>query len=89
MGKGNCRYWKAVKLMNSIRSVDLVLWNNDDESLEINLEPWQVEAIVEILGLRINYKGNNTYDITMLSEKGVKTLLDSIPYKAVRKSEIK
>ena len=74
--------------MNSIRSVDLVLWNNDDESLEINLEPWQVEAIVEILGLRINYKGNNTYDITMLSEKSVKMLLDSIPYKVVRKSEL-
>ena len=77
-----------MKRMNSIRSVDLVLWNNDDESLEINLEPWQVEAIVEILGLRINYKGNNTYDITMLSEKSVKMLLDSIPYKVVRKSEL-
>lgn len=73
-----------MKRMNSIRSVDLVLWNNDDESLEINLEPWQVEAIIEILGLRINYKGNNTYDITMLSEKSVKMLLDSIPYKEVR-----
>lgn len=77
-----------MKRMNSIRSVDLVLWNNDDESLEINLEPWQVEAIVEILGLRINYKGNNTYDITMLSEKSVKMLLDSISYKVVRKSEL-
>lgn len=73
-----------MKRMNSIRSVDLVLWNNDDESLEINLEPWQVEAIIEILGLRINHKGNNTYDITMLSEKSVKMLLDSIPYKEVR-----
>lgn len=75
-------------MVSKIESVELVLWSTEGDSLSIDLEPWQVEAVVEILGLNIKYQGGNAYDITMLGEKGVRKLLDSIPYKVVRKSEL-
>lgn len=75
--------------MSKIESVELVLWSTEGDSLSIDLEPWQVEAVVEILGLNIKHQSGNAYDITMLGEKGVRKLLDSIPYKVVRKSELK
>ena len=78
-----------MRLMSKIESVELTIWNDNGDSLSIDLEPWQVVAVVQILGLHIQPKGGNAYDISMLGQKGVKMLLDSIPYKTVKKSELK
>lgn len=70
--------------MNDIESVELTLWNSEGDSVSIDLEPWQVKAIVTILGLSIEHKGGNVYDVTMLGKQGVETLLKSIvPHKKI------
>lgn len=76
--------------MNSkIESVGLTIWNDQGECLEVDLEPWQVNAIVQILGLNISYAGNGAYDIRMLPQKYVQEMVDGLKYQLVNKNQIK
>lgn len=74
-------------MISDIEAVELTLWSSDGNSVSIDLEPWQVKAIVTILGLSMEYGSGNTYNIEMLGEKGVKMMLDKLP-KLVKLSEI-
>ena len=66
--------------MAKLTSVSLLLRNEDGDRLNIALEPWQVEAVIKILGLSIDYAGNNAYDISMLPQKYVQEMASKLKY---------
>ena len=66
--------------MAKLTSVSLLLRNEDGDRLNIALEPWQVEAVIKILGLSIDYAGNNAYDILMLPQKYVQEMTSKLKY---------
>lgn len=56
-----------------IESVSLEIWTLDGENVEIELEPWQVVAIVKVLGLKISQDPTvpNAYNIAMSTPETV------------------
>ena len=66
-----------------IENVDLSIWTDAGENVEINLEPWQVEAIVCLLGIRIeaSFEEPSAYDVKMFGHQTVKNLLNKMQLK--------
>lgn len=67
---------------NEIKSVTLKVNANNDESLEIPLEVWQVEVIARMLGLTVKMPLDGTYE---MASKDIVDEKMSIYYNACRK----
>lgn len=63
-----------------LESVSLELWTTEGENIEIELEPWQTEAIVILLGLKVisSTEEPNAYDIVMSTQNTVQKRLKKL-----------
>lgn len=61
--------------MGMVQSVDLSIWTDDGENVELNLEPWQVSAIIQVLGIRIEPTYGGAYDVTMYGPQTIRNIL--------------
>lgn len=63
-----------------LESVNLELWTTEGENIEIELEPWQTEAIVILLGLKVisSTEEPNAYDIVMSTQNTVQKRLKKL-----------
>jgi hypothetical protein len=63
-----------------IESVDLSIWTDEGENVEISLEPWQVKAIIYLLGIKVepSFEQIGAYDVKMFGPQTVKMLLDAL-----------
>lgn len=65
-----------------VENVELTIYNTSGDSLCLDLEPWQVNAIIKILGLRVKpVEGKkNVFDITMFPPKIVNEMVSELKY---------
>lgn len=61
-----------------IKNVTLNIWNENDDYLEVDLEPFQVKALISILGLKIKLDDDGAYSITTNGPKTINNILKKI-----------
>ena len=55
-----------------ITSVELTWWDNEENSFSLPLEPFQLWAIHQILGLQITEQPNGSFAVSHFSEETVR-----------------
>lgn len=63
-----------------IESVNLEIWTDEGESIELDLDPWQVAAIVKMLGLKISQDPSvpDAYTVAMSAPETVSIRLKKL-----------
>lgn len=61
-----------------IESVSLNLWNENGDCIECDLEPFQVKALVQILGLKITPRNDGGFDIASNGPKTISNILKKL-----------
>ena len=66
-------------LRNELHNVDLILYDENQHSIEIGLEPWQIEAVVKLLGINLEKLPDGRFEVIMYPQNLVKKITEKLP----------
>ena len=66
-------------LRNELRGIDLTLYDENQHSIEIGLEPWQIKAVVKLLGINLAKLPDGRFEVIMYPQNLVEEITEKLP----------
>lgn len=71
---------------NELKNIDLELFDYNGNNISMELEPWQVEAVIRLLGLNLRKLSDGRFEVIMYPQNLVEKMLEKVPeYQWVKK----
>lgn len=71
---------------NELKNIDLELFDYNGNNINMELEPWQVEAVIRLLGLNLRKLSDGRFEVIMYPQNLVEKMLEKVPeYQWVKK----